>query len=678
MPELTVVVRFVHLAASILALGILAFLCVIAHPAVQRAGAAARSRFARFERNQARLLAWAVAVIFVSGLVALILQTANMTGLPLTQAVSRDTLAAVFSTQYGQVWLVRHGLLLLLAGVCVVLANSEQRSAVFMYAGFALAAGQLAAVAFAGHAAAGEGMTLAVDLTADALHLLGAGTWLGALPPLALLLAWCRRSELVWAGTVAQEATRRFSWLGVVCVTTLVIAGSINAWNLVGGIPQLVGTSYGRLLLLKLGLLAPLLALAATNLLRLRPELLRSPPRMRSFVFGGLLAALQRNTVVELALGVAILTIVAMLGVTPPARHVQPEWPFAFRFDWDVTKTVHEKRTQTLIGAGVAALALLPFGYAAVSRRRRRWVWGAGFVLAGSGAALALPALWIDAYPTTYRRPAVPYQAISVASGLQVYQQRCIVCHGIAGYGDGPGLSGVTWQRADLTAKHTGDHTAGDLFWWLSYGIKDKPMPGFRDQLTEEARWDVINFLRTLAAAEQARPMAPLIEPAWLVAPDFAYQTLSGRNKNLKEHRGQNVVLLVLFTLPQSQPRLQQLSDLQDQLAGAAVEVLAVPRDVGIGYERLRAAPFSTITNGAEEVFGTYGVFRRSLSEDGMRPDAPLPPHMEFLIDRQGYIRARWIAAENAGWTNAEILLGEIAQLNREKPSAPAPDDHVH
>jgi Cytochrome c. len=56
----------------------------------------------------------------------------------------------------------------------------------------------------------------------------------------------------------------------------------------------------------------------------------------------------------------------------------------------------------------------------------------------GGGAALALPAFWVDAYPTTYRRPAVPYQAISVANGQQTYRDMCTACHGIGGFGDGP------------------------------------------------------------------------------------------------------------------------------------------------------------------------------------------------------------------------------------------------
>ncbi|MBI4488218.1 MAG: hypothetical protein HY694_03975 [Deltaproteobacteria bacterium] len=79
-----------------------------------------------------------------------------------------------------------------------------------------------------------------------------------------------------------------------------------------------------------------------------------------------------------------------------------------------------------------------------------------------------------------------------------------------------------------------------------------------------------------------------------------------------------------------------------------------------------------------QEIFETYSLFRRSFSQEGTLPDPPIPLHMEFLIDRQGYIRARWIAGEGAGWANMESLLREIDRLNKEKPSAPAPDEHVH
>ena len=57
------------------------------------------------------------------------------------------------------------------------------------------------------------------------------------------------------------------------------------------------------------------------------------------------------------------------------------------------------------------------------------------------------------------------------------------VCHGIAGYGDGPAAADLKPKPADLTARHAASHTVGDLYWWLSHGIKETAMPGFRGEL---------------------------------------------------------------------------------------------------------------------------------------------------------------------------------------------------
>jgi hypothetical protein len=53
-------------------------------------------------------------------------------------------------------------------------------------------------------------------------------------------------------------------------------------------------------------------------------------------------------------------------------------------------------------------------------------------------------------------------------------------------------------------------------------------------------------------------------------------------------------------------------------------------------------------------------------------------PHAEFLIDKQGYVRARWLPAESDGWRKFKLLMQQIDLLRKEKPRAPAPDEHVH
>src|SRR5206468_5264142 len=80
-------------------------------------------------------------------------------------------------------------------------------------------------------------------------------------------------------------------------------------------------------------------------------------------------------------------------------------------------------------------------------------------------------------------------------------------------------------RPADLRASHTAQHTAGDLFWWISRGFPRAEMPAFGDRLSEEERWDLVNFLRALSSAYAARTLGPSVEPerSWLIAPDFTF-----------------------------------------------------------------------------------------------------------------------------------------------------------
>jgi putative copper resistance protein D len=78
---------------------------------------------------------------------------------------------------------------------------------------------------------------------------------------------------------------------------------------------------------------------------------------------------------------------------------------------------------------------------------------------------------------------------------------------------------------------------------------------------------------------------------------------------------------------------------------------------------------------GSEEIVETYALFRRTLAAEGV---PPVPSHMEFLVDRQGYLRARWIPGQDGGWEDLSRLLHEIGWLDNEAPKAAAPDEHVH
>ncbi|HYB70177.1 MAG TPA: c-type cytochrome, partial [Candidatus Bathyarchaeia archaeon] len=373
------------------------------------------------------------------------------------------------------------------------------------------------------------------------------------------------------------------------------------------------------------------------------------------------------------------------LSISPPAAHDPIQWPFARRYSWDVAASIPGGATQVLIGLQIAFLGLLALVVGMLLRSWRVLLMLGGAAALALGLSLALPPMTVDAYPTTYRRSSVAYQAVSVASGAALFRTDCAICHGPGGRGDGPGGAGLPRPPADLTAPHTAQHTAGDMFWWLTHGIPTGGMPPFGAVLSEEDRWDLINFIRTLAAGEQARQMTALVQPnrAWLVAPDFPIAVGPAPARPLKELRDRWMVLLVLFTLPESRPRLVQLTEAYNTIQAMGTEIVAVPMsDPDQIIRRLGDHPpilFPVITDGAADIATTYALLARGMTTRALSPIAAAPIHAEFLIDRQGYIRARWLpGSPGAGWDTLPTLLEQIQIIDKETPEGPAPEEHVH
>ena len=239
-----------------------------------------------------------------------------MSGLPTSEALRGDTLAVVLTqTLFGRTWMLRACLAigigaLLLAGARSADDRRRQRTTT---GAIMLAAGYAATLALAGHAAGGQGPERYLRIGADMTHLLAAGAWLGALPGLACALSHARRNADAVSLAIAAQTTRRFSTLGAVSVGALVLSGIANAWYLVGDLPALVATEYGRLLLAKLTLFGMMLALAAVNRWRLSPRVAAGD--------AAALRTLSRNAVLETAVGIAVIAIVGVLGITIPAIH---------------------------------------------------------------------------------------------------------------------------------------------------------------------------------------------------------------------------------------------------------------------------------------------------------------------------------------------------------------------
>jgi mono/diheme cytochrome c family protein len=85
----------------------------------------------------------------------------------------------------------------------------------------------------------------------------------------------------------------------------------------------------------------------------------------------------------------------------------------------------------------------------------------------------------------------------TLAEARALYVANCGPCHGEKGRGDGPAAPGLNPKPADHTSALVQGETDGSLFWKLSEGRN--PMPGYKKIFSDQQRWELINFIRTLA-----------------------------------------------------------------------------------------------------------------------------------------------------------------------------------
>ncbi|MCF3965176.1 copper resistance CopC/CopD family protein, partial [Streptomyces fuscigenes] len=118
--------------------------------------------------------------------------------------------------------------------------------------GAVVAAGLAATWSLSEHASTGIQTALAMPV--DMVHLLAMACWLGGLA--ALLVALYR------APAIGARAVRRFSALAFWSVVALVASGLYQAWRQLGTFSALTSTSYGRLLMIKVGLVVVVVVIA--------------------------------------------------------------------------------------------------------------------------------------------------------------------------------------------------------------------------------------------------------------------------------------------------------------------------------------------------------------------------------------------------------------------------------
>ena len=251
-----------------------------------------------------RILAGLAVGLVFAAILCIVLQGAVAGGFGLSEAFHWNTVDSVLQTRFGTAFLWQLGLAAVIAPGAFLASRSGTETLGLLILAPALLL--LPTISAAGHARTSGPLALVVDV----VHIAAASLWVGGLAftVLALLLAGSDRWPL------ASRAVPVFSILAVGSVVTLIIAGTIRGYQEVKAFHGLWDTTYGKLLLLKIGLVLPLLALGAYNnrfaVPRLKRQIASAFEQSRFLRAAGL----------ELAIMAAIVGVTAVLVTEPPAR----------------------------------------------------------------------------------------------------------------------------------------------------------------------------------------------------------------------------------------------------------------------------------------------------------------------------------------------------------------------
>ena len=296
--------RFLHYSATLVLFGVALF-PLYTYPRHKLDGIGGRNRMLVIARALSLF-------ILVSGVLWFASVATSMTD----TGMSWETAGFVLiETTYGAVCLVRLATLAALVCVLALLTLRPSHGLDVLFA--ALSAFLAASLAGTGHTQLEEGLFRLGHMLADALHLMGAGAWVGG-----LFVLFCLTATSLHPGSSegrrleACNAAHRFSAMGYLAVATILASGLVNSSFLVIPLTNLIETDYGRLLLIKVALFVLMLGLAGVNRFFTLPALTSPVAATYSAIS---LRRLRLHILLEQCFGFAIILIVAVLGTMEPA-----------------------------------------------------------------------------------------------------------------------------------------------------------------------------------------------------------------------------------------------------------------------------------------------------------------------------------------------------------------------
>jgi copper resistance protein D len=303
--------------------GTMLFSAVVAEPVWRQAEGRDWPSVQPCRKLIAQLAGGALTLALASGIVHLVVIAAAVSEESWTEVLRDGTAWAFFTdTQFGALAQLRLVLATMIAAllwwsICFRGAVQDWVRGLAVILGVVF----LGSLTWTGHAAGASGVGANTHLGADLVHLLAAGAWIGGLLPLALLVRFTSQSINKQSLYVCGHILHRFSRVGLVSVAALVVTGLVNTWYLTDRMSAFFGTEYGTLVQIKIGLFLAMLCLAGFNRVWLTPAIAGGHGGEARPHAEKALRQLRLTMAVEIALGLAVIYMVGLLGMTPPAGH---------------------------------------------------------------------------------------------------------------------------------------------------------------------------------------------------------------------------------------------------------------------------------------------------------------------------------------------------------------------
>jgi copper transport protein len=300
-PATTVSRWWFYLAASLFG-GVLATWKLVLEPVLHDS---ADGKRASVGRRAQRIVVLGGVLLVVGTLFAAVAQAASAASVPLDQAVGQPLADLLLRGRFASIWWPRLGLEI--ASLALIAFGGIDGLA--SECALATLPAVLLTSALTSHGAALPNGA-AAGIVVDWLHIVGATTWVGGLIALAVCLPLMRANRS--SSPLDTRLLARFARLALAASLVVMLSGVIQGTYEVGSWSALATTLYGNLLLVKVGLLTAMLALAGLNEWQARSTSISGGADL------GRVQGFGRGLRAELALGVVVLAVAALLSGTPP------------------------------------------------------------------------------------------------------------------------------------------------------------------------------------------------------------------------------------------------------------------------------------------------------------------------------------------------------------------------